>query len=498
VWFSTLCLNIALLKIKRMNSFIPNTLFFIVMLLSITASAQNYQTFQSSAVNYYRENNEGFILASQIDSSDFIAGDSIFHPFTSFRFGGPGDLIETPGWMGKKIIITNDGVNLFFNQEMDTIFIDTQAGLGDSFTFYKYPDGTTVEATVSEISEELIFDILDSVKTYVLTSDNPSFDFDSPSFRIGKSAGLLDMYPFYSFPQLYEPIYGPITVAEKYEIVGQLYPRKGITKPTFFDMNDMEVGDVVQSYSYHTANNYNKRFTILSKSIIHPDTIEYEIERYQNHHFDGISEEFPSFDSLSTVIFDQTLPISDDYVTEQLIPEKDYGEGIGDYTFSLYYNEPCGYHEEFKSWGSYREEGDSIGVIFEPVITSKLIYSNSFGPYSTYYHNTGTDILDYGGVFKSSKIGGTICGEGIFLKVNKETDSKDIVIYPNPTKGNFAIDISGSFDLEIYTIDGRQIYAKTNLTSPNSIDANTLPNGTYFIIISQNGHVYNGKIVISK
>jgi hypothetical protein len=84
------------------------------------------------------------------------------------------------------------------------------------------------------------------------------------------------------------------------------------------------------------------------------------------------------------------------------------------------------------------------------------------------------------------------------MKVNEAGNAKDILLYPNSSKGNFAIDISGSFDLEIYTIDGRQIYAKTNLTSPNSSDANALPNGTYFIMINQNGHVYNDKIVIRK
>jgi hypothetical protein len=471
-------------------------------LISPSALAQDYQAFKSSDVHYYRENIAGLILASQIDSSEFISGDSIFYPFRSLRFGGPLDFIEKPGWMGEKIIIKDNGINLFFNEASDTIFIDTQVNLGETFTFYTFESGTTVEATVTSITEELVFDVLDSVKTYELSSDEPDFDFETPSFRIGKTSGLMDIYPFYTFPHKYAPINGPVEINERYELAGQLYPKKGITKPSLNDLNNLEIGDIIQYETYYTLNLITVRLTILGKTFIDPENVEYEIERHQNHHFDGVSAEYPDYDSLSTITFIDTFSITEAFATPQLIPEKDYGLDISeddyytDYTLALYYNEPCGYHEFFKSWGSQRS--DSTGIIFEPTIRSRSIYSHALYTYTTYYHNTGTDIYDSGAIFKSTKHGELICGEGIFLGLDEMVKNEQLLVYPNPSNGNFKIDLEGIYKLQLFSLDGRMVYAESNLSDQGMTRVDFLPNGTYFLVISQNGLVYNQKVVINK
>ena len=168
----------------------------LLLICSNFCISQYYQTFTSTDIHYFKEDNAGLILASQIDSCDYVEGDSILYPFTSFRSGGPEDYVETPSWMGAKIIIKNDGKNLFFNRDLDTITIDTWADMGESFTLYTYESGNTIEATVTSITSEVIFDELDSVKTFTLSSTEASFDFEIPEIRIGKNTGILDVYPF--------------------------------------------------------------------------------------------------------------------------------------------------------------------------------------------------------------------------------------------------------------------------------------------------------------
>jgi hypothetical protein len=475
--------------------------------LNASVWSQDYQTFRSTDVHYFRENNEGMMLASQIVGKMLIAGDSIFYPFKSFRFDSPYyDGLLTSGWMGKKIIVQPDGLNLFFNKDLDTITINTQAEIGESFTFYNYDSGTTIEATVVSIEEEMVLDVLDTVKTFVLSSDEPSFDFEEHSFRIGKNAGILDVFPFYSFPEKYAPMYGNGTESESYQLVGQLYPRKGITKPTKSDVRNLNVGDVLQYTKYNSEwvdEFWTRRLTVLSKVAIGLDGAYFTLEQYEHHHrVDYSDEDNPYYDAFSTTIINYSADLSDDFITEQLIPEKDYrkifsGIGYNDYSFALVYNEPCGFKEVFRSEGSWlHDEFDPTGTVGEPRVRKFTHVSNGLYSYSSFLI-AGYDYVSKGESFSSSIIDGTICGSGNFLSTEKEEKEKVLKVYPNPTNGNFNVNIVGLYDVQLYTIDGRLVYTKSQQSSPQIELKRDIPNGTYFLVITKNQKMYNEKIIVN-
>jgi streptogramin lyase len=70
------------------------------------------------------------------------------------------------------------------------------------------------------------------------------------------------------------------------------------------------------------------------------------------------------------------------------------------------------------------------------------------------------------------------------------------IIYPNPNKGNFKINIDTNFEIEIYDLLGQLIFSKKQTQRDNYIETN-LSKGIYLIkIIEEFGIIKNQKIVV--
>lgn len=86
----------------------------------------------------------------------------------------------------------------------------------------------------------------------------------------------------------------------------------------------------------------------------------------------------------------------------------------------------------------------------------------------------------------------TVKGEAVFalitLRVEEDTPSschnaiaESLAIYPNPASEWFSVNIGGK--LEIFTTDGRRVYADENYIAGNSININRLAQGSYLVKI---------------
>ncbi len=64
---------------------------------------------------------------------------------------------------------------------------------------------------------------------------------------------------------------------------------------------------------------------------------------------------------------------------------------------------------------------------------------------------------------------------------------QNFLIYPNPSDGNFFIQVSGIFSAEIYDISGRIIISKEELFEKHQFDITSKPAGIYFIKVTQKG-----------
>jgi hypothetical protein len=454
-----------------------------LLIFVFNSFAQDYQTFHSEHIHYYKENSEGYMLASQIISYEIIEGDTILYPFRSTRFSDDGLIRNYPSWMGEKIFIKEDGINVFFNSDLDTIFVDTNTEIGESFTYYTFASGNTVQATVISITEETILGSVDSIKTFVITSDEPDFLFNEHQIRLGKSSGLIDVFPFYSFPNQYGPI-----DALKYELVGQLYPRLGITKPTHADVNDIEVGDVVNHITRRFFNGFGftdtRRNTILAKNYIEPDSVKYTIEIYWKHHYSGTSEENPEYTtySLDTILV-KIYSVSDEFISPLLIPEKDYGGGETDNVFTLTHKDDCGYKEVRDTRGTSPliEDPEVLGYFDYP----KRTWTNkSFSLDEDYFSlidNLGAANYDSSRFCNKLKHNEDVCGNSGFLNIEPAAEQIDFLIYPNPTSDNLNIQNIEFFNYVIYNIEGKMVLNGYSDSGHLTIDLLSFQKGLYII-----------------
>lgn len=75
-----------------------------------------------------------------------------------------------------------------------------------------------------------------------------------------------------------------------------------------------------------------------------------------------------------------------------------------------------------------------------------------------------------------------------------------ITIYPNPTQGNFSVEITGAGSLEgasitIYNMSGRIIYYNGEPQVTNEIDITVCNNGLYLLVIRVDGESSTWKII---
>jgi hypothetical protein len=73
--------------------------------------------------------------------------------------------IDGPSWLGKEIIVQDDGLNLFVTSQEDTVHINTAAVQGDSWTAFQRPGELIITATVISHDLQTFLGLQDSVKT---------------------------------------------------------------------------------------------------------------------------------------------------------------------------------------------------------------------------------------------------------------------------------------------------------------------------------------------
>ncbi|NOQ75430.1 MAG: T9SS type A sorting domain-containing protein [Crocinitomix sp.] len=485
----------------------PILVLILIVAPWLSSFCQDYQTFSSNSVHYFKEVTTGNILASEIIDFEVELLDTILFPFLSIKEQDSGYLKDIPSWMGAKIVIKSDGTNLFFNEAGDTITIETQSNLGESFTMYTFPSGVTIEATVDTIIESTFYGITDSVKVLSFDSSEPGFILGDNQFRIGKNLGLIDIYPFYSFPEIYTPL-GRVAGAgiSKYTLVGQLYPRLGITKATHYDLNSLNIGDVIGYKGYY---DYLYEHTYRKKVIDKIETGEmatYTFELYTETKYSGTSEEDPPTLTYTTDIITETYNISHNFINTYLIPEKNYEFGSSDKVIGIKHSNSCGFTERSYTLGSTYVGG---GNYYHTHHYHSSYFFNSGGlnqDYYIYHFDDGHDSENHGEYYQSSSIDGYICGNGEFLELPKMAVKKEeISIYPNPSQGEQYLEILVSTEvesnIEILNSQGKKVLdvfdgsLSPNINNKMKIELGDLPNGIYFCMINLNGKSYQKKII---
>ena len=81
------------------------------------------------------------------------------------------------------------------------------------------------------------------------------------------------------------------------------------------------------------------------------------------------------------------------------------------------------------------------------------------------------------------------------LGLPTEEDVFDVQLYPNPSNGSFSVSAEGTYTVEIFSVDGRQVFRQGQNSDVTTFQAD-LTTGTYITVITQNEKRYIAKLII--
>lgn len=458
----------------------------LVSLLCLVAHcsfAQNYQCLQYGMDRFFL--NE-FVRGVHIDSMSVSGNETTFTLFRSPRgsysfSGNPQQLDSTKGsWFGDKVVIRSDGTTLFNTYWGDTLFLQTRAGLGSSWTMYNDTSDRYYTATVTSIDTMTIFGSVDSVKSitinaYSAQGPNTADLANNKTIRISKGHGIVETFSLYMFP------FHPANISSYQQGYDYLMDKRDLVSgslktyqliqhafPSSSDLYNWDVGDVFEYLKDELYNSVDTKTwhvdSVYDKIQTSPSTIEYHISvESKTYHppfnqnpgtwtFSNTTEQF-TVDNLHNIFMPEekwnpmVLTIKGD--TSLCLSKQLYS-----YSSSLYapFGEFCFEESRYKE-GLGRTRHDECLDPAGHFISETLIY----------YRKNGID-----------------CGSIIPITGIADIMPDRFRVYPNPASSVLRIDNAGSLSYSIIDLTGRVI-DNGGLAKGGKIDVSQLSEGTYFI-----------------
>lgn len=483
-----------------MKQFILLILVFLISILYI--NAQNYQTVRSGRIAFFN-NDQGRIKCIRIDSVGFDK-DSVLFPMHNIQqldyncFTPKGN-----SWMGKKVIIKNNGVNLFFNNNNDTIRINTRAKVGESWTLFEIKDSIKIIAEVKSAEIQAVLNQPDSVKTigfkvYVKNELVNHHYLSEKTLMISKNDGFVRMMNFNVFPKM--PNASSFEILEPFDLVGLTNPERGVQNLTWFKVHDFQPGDVlhVLTKEWDWTNNRGYYYTWKtsweflerkdSKDSVYyrierKESLEKIVEKWDNISYafthDTISEVYKP-DSLFDKLPDEPIVINNGADTYGMINDGTFiNKSKTGLVIRQFPDENCWY---FLFW-----DGGGPGY-----------YLKGLG--GPYYGNNEIN-RGYEKSVVYYKKGDTTWGIPLVItSVNKFKTEDNVMTYPNPA-ANFVIIENRSGKAEKYIVSlidlqGREVIKKEIVISNSyKVDISFLKEGAYLLKLQNQDTMFSKEII---
>ncbi len=211
------------------------------------------------------------------------------------------------------------------------------------------------------------------------------------------------------------------------------------------------------------------------------------------------------FDYTATLPY---LPVSNSWIYNQNNSQSWYAQNIsGAQQLSngnvLVCSGPTGTFLEVNNSGNtlwkYINPVNSNGIINQGTTpTQNTVFRSSFYPHN--YIGFKNRVFTTGNIIENSNTVSSSCSLNLSLADN--TLIKDIIVYPNPTKGVLHITISESNssknDIKLLNSLGQMVFEKSTDSNQFTIATDTLPQGIYFISVFSELKSKTFKIIIEK
>jgi type IX secretion system substrate protein len=502
-----------------MNAMHKTGLLLALFILPRLMCAQDYQTVRSDRVVTFIEIGGGDIRFIRIDSM-VSQPDSIFYPMHHIQWVD--NYCYTPyggSWVGKSIIIRQDGYNLFTNKFDDTIKINTRAKLNESWVCYNVND-TIVTAKVISHDTLHFLGLIDSVKEISFTATDTNMkpiplNINQWTIKLSKNHGFVNTLGFYLFPEIpggFSTFYSEYIDA--YELKGLSNPKTGIQPLKWFDVFDFQPGDEIhtlylakyaKAYSgfiYET--NIHKTIDIYLTRMDLPNRIEYTIDRKRSkirRWDDSVSYSY-SHDTIKKNIYPDTLfdHLSMEPIVDPFISAYKYEARIGFYIQGQYIikkSEPNRYGLGYNPWDSCwtQPQIDPYGCI--PFYD--VYYQGLGGPYYSCSELYSATNRSYNIVY--FKKGNITWGTPLVITgIEGHKKPLQAKVFPNPAKGQIWIETETTalpLIFELIDLHGRTLMIKEINSGYFSVDTGPYPSGIYlYQLQDKNGRVGHGKLVV--
>jgi hypothetical protein len=491
------------------------TLYFLCGLFlfaSVSVFAQDYGHICSPGVTFFHTP-DGTLKAFRRDSVQPLGGgDTLFFSYRTIRDNGQlwGTCYDTlhGSLLGYRIVKKQDGRFWFFNKNDDTITINSQAALDDSWKFCNIPGGH-IQATVTSIIMDTILGNTDLVKVVTLQAKNSSnvnipHILNQYTLKLSKDYGLTKMLDVYFIPD--------DTLV--YNLAGKESPMIGVQNISWLDIFNFNVGD---EFHYVQTDWWNGGVVTHSKYI---NTI---LQKYENGNSDTLIYTFQNCSQtinpggitsrIDTIVQTYTFgnngmyPGGEPGLPESLIP--DYPGGVGFNFASRHsgydssYNgrltkitEPMYFEFQSGCW-QYGLFESYTKLDYTSNLGNTAYYSSAAGSYGLEIHQFNLVYFKLGSETWGTPVA-TDCNTLVGLEEQNTAVQPAFRVVPNPAASSFQL-IFDQFDLQktltfrLQDGSGRFVMKGDVKNNPSTIERGSLPAGLYFLLIFDKEGLLLGK-----
>lgn len=455
--------------------------FFLLIIISNNIYSQSWTAInRTDKYNYKINNNDTIACTIYVDSIKVIGTDSIFYLNKVFGkcdtcIGGDNNTTVYSNGHSQflKSAITKNIQQIQF-ADSASFYIKQFSNLNDTWIFDSIQN---ISATVVTLNIQSIFNIIDSVKTIVLSTTD--------TIILSKLFGIIQ------FPVI--PFNG-----KHYRLVGIEGRNLGLITPKANDIFNYQIGSIFQYKGHYLDPGFNSYYTYqmeVLENLSQQDTIKYRIEKI------GIKYDNPyTMDTTGLIASIDTLKITNNSTSNynsfanELIDAYPVFNGL--LASNLYYE------NMYKSLTSFE---DSSGILVRTTnnkLISQHILSNVYTQYLSKQFDwfrfklvSGIGLVSYD--CQNFEQVGWERLEGYVI--NGDTTG---IVYPryvltnintfqNPEKFKYSLDqetlklfINSSTWLKIYDILGKQVYSDYILNKNKEVNLSFLKSGVYLIVLN--------------